>query len=213
MPALSTLIAFSGATLLLVLLPGPNLLFILGAGIDGGRRTAIAAALGVELGTMIHVVAAALGLSAVLQSSAAAFSTVKYLGVAYLVYLGVRSLRSGHDARAGETAAPQSILRAMQRGAFVNVLNPKVSLFFLAFLPQFIDPERSASPQVLVLGSIFFMIALAADLVYALGSGTLGRWMANRPHLFDRQQRVAGMIYLCLAGFTAIQGTRPSATT
>ncbi len=142
MPALATLLAFSGATLILVLLPGPNLLFILGAGISGGRRSALAAAVGVEVGTLVHVVAAALGISALLQSSAIAFSTVKYLGVAYLVYLGIKALRSTPAEHTEQTAGPQSTLTAMRRGAFVNILNPKVSLFFLAFLPQFIDPSR-----------------------------------------------------------------------
>lgn len=213
MPDLSTLLAFAGATVLLVLLPGPNLLFILGAGISGGRRTAVAAAVGVECGTLVHVVAAALGLSAVLQSSAVAFTTVKYLGVVYLVYLGVRALRSMPGEHTQQPSDPPSMLTAMRRGAFVNVLNPKVSLFFLAFLPQFIDADRSASQQILALGTVFFGIALTADLVYALGSGTLGRWLANRPRLFRQQERAAGVIYLCLAGLAADQGTRSSATT
>ncbi len=214
MPELTTLLAFAGATLLLVLLPGPNLLFILGAGISGGRRTALAAAFGVEVGTLMHVIAAALGLSAVLQSSAVAFSTVKYLGVAYLVYLGIQALRAMPTEHIGQPAAPQSTLTAMRRGALVNVLNPKVSLFFLAFLPQFIDSGRGASSQqIMVLGTVFFVVALTIDLVYAVGSGALGRWLERHPALSRQQERIAGVIYVGLAGLAALQGTRTSATT
>lgn len=214
MPVLTTLFAFAGATLLLVLLPGPNLLFILGAGISGGRKSAVAAAVGVELGTLIHVVAAALGLSAVLQSSAVAFSAVKYLGVMYLVYLGVKALRTDPSEHEERQVNPQSMATALRRGALVNVLNPKVSLFFLAFLPQFIDTDRgSAAKQILVLGAIFFAIALTVDLLYASGSGALSRWLQNRPVLLRRQERIAGVIYLCLAGFAAVQGTSQTPTT
>ncbi len=214
MPALTTLLAFSGATLLLVLLPGPNLLFILGAGISGGRRTALAAAIGVEAGTLIHVIAAALGLSAVLQSSAVAFSTVKYLGVAYLIYLGIKALSAKPSARTAQPTQPQSTITAIRRGAFVNILNPKVSLFFLAFLPQFIDTSRGSAPQqIMVLGIVFFAIALTIDLIYAFGSGTLGRWLERHPALFRQQERIAGAIYLCLAGLAATQGSRNTGTT
>lgn len=213
MPTLTTLLAFSGATLILVLLPGPNLLFILGAGISGGRRTALAAAVGVEVGTLVHVLAAALGISALLQSSAAAFSTVKYLGVAYLVLLGIKALRAKPGEANEQAAEPQSTLTAMRRGALVNILNPKVSLFFLAFLPQFIDPGRgSAAQQILILGLAFFGIALAIDLVYAACSGSLGRWLKKRPTLVRRQERIAGSIYLVLGALAATQGTRTSTT-
>lgn len=214
MPAHSTLLAFSAATVLLVLLPGPNLLFILGAGISGGRRTAVAAAVGVEVGTLVHVVAAALGISALLQSSAAAFSTVKYLGVAYLVHLGVKALRADRIERSQRATEPQLTRTALRRGVVVNVLNPKVSLFFLAFLPQFVDPGRgSTARQILVLGLLFFVIALAIDLVYAAGSGSIGRWLKSRPGLMRRQERIAGLIYLALAALAAAQGTRTSAST
>ncbi len=213
MPALTTLLAFSGATILLVLLPGPNLLFILGAGISGGRRTALAAAVGVELGTLVHVIAAAVGLSAVLQTSATAFATVKYLGVAYLVYLGVRALRAPHLDEPGPRPEPQSTLSAVRRGVLVNVLNPKVALFFLAFLPQFIDTDRgSASAQIMVLGSVFFAIALAIDLVYAVAAGAVGRWLERRPRLLRRQERITGVIYLGLAALAISQGTQASET-
>ncbi|HAP75593.1 MAG TPA: RhtB family transporter [Acidimicrobiaceae bacterium] len=209
----TTLFAFAVASLVLVLLPGPNSLFILGAGISGGRRHALAAAVGVELGTMAHVLAAALGLSALLQSSAVAFSTIKYLGVAYLVYLGVRALRSKPDEPGEAPHGQRSALASMRNGTLVNVLNPKVSLFFLAFLPQFIDPDRAATPQILLLGTVFFAIALTMDLFYAIASGAVGRWLARRPTLLRQQQRAAGVIYLALAALAATQGSRMSNST
>ncbi|MEZ5382033.1 MAG: LysE family translocator [Microthrixaceae bacterium] len=197
------------------MLPGPNLLFIVGSGIGGGRRAALASAVGVELGTLVHVAAAAAGLSAILQSSAVAFSTIKYLGVVYLVYLGIQALRATpDDHEQGRAAAPQATSRILARGLVVNVLNPKVALFFLAFLPQFIDAHGgSATQQILALGSVFFVIALTIDLIYAIGSGTLGRWLSRRPRLFRHQERVAGVVYLGLAAFAATQGGHKAATT
>lgn len=202
------LLSFAAATILLVVLPGPNLLYIIGNGIRGGRRAAVASAIGVEVGTAIHIGAAALGLSAILQSSATAFSVVKYLGVAYLVYLGVQALRASPTENDSRVDVPiQSTGRILVRGAVVNLLNPKVSLFFVAFLPQFMDPDRgSAARQILVLGAVFSTLALTLDLVYAMGSGAIGRWMNNRPRLMRQQERIAGVIFLCLAAFAAVQG-------
>ncbi|NNE94402.1 MAG: LysE family translocator [Acidimicrobiales bacterium] len=207
------LLSFSAATVVLVMLPGPNLLYIVGNGISGGRRAALASAVGVELGTLVHVIAAAVGLSAILQSSAVTFSTIKYLGVAYLGYLGIKALRTTPHDQPSVAAAPQSTSRVMGRGLIVNVLNPKVSLFFLAFLPQFIDGQQgSASQQILVLGAVFFAIALTIDLIYAIGSGSLGRWLSRRPKLFRQQERIAGVVYLGLAGIAAAQGGHKPAT-
>ncbi len=214
MPTYETLLSFAAATIVLVMLPGPNLLYILGNGVSGGRRAALASAVGVEIGTLVHVVAAAMGLSAVLQSSAVAFSTIKYLGVAYLAYLGVKALRSKPGIEPGLVVALQPTRRILGRGLVVNVLNPKVSLFFLAFLPQFIDADRgSATRQILILGAVFFVIALSIDLIYAVGSGAVGRWLSRRPRLFRQQERSAGVVYLCLAGFAATQGGHQPAST
>lgn len=213
MPTYGILLSFAAATSILVMLPGPNLLYIIGNGISGGRRAALASAVGVELGTMVHVIAAAVGLSTILQSSALAFTAVKYLGVAYLAHLGIKALRAAPNDEPDLAAAPQPTTRIMVRGLVVNVLNPKVSLFFLAFLPQFVDPQQgSPTRQILVLGAVFFAIALTIDLVYALGSGALGRWLGRRPKLFRRQERIAGVVYLVLAGIAAGQGGHRPAT-
>lgn len=213
MPTPGILLSFTAATIVLVMLPGPNLLYIVGNGISGGRRAALASAVGVELGTLVHVIFAAAGLSAILQSSAVAFSTVKYLGVAYLAYLGIKALRTTPHDQPTLTAAPQATSRVMGRGLIVNVLNPKVSLFFLAFLPQFIDGQRgSATQQILILGAVFFAIALTIDLIYAIGSGSLGRWLSRRPKLVRQQERFAGVVYIGLAGIAATQGGHKPAT-
>ena len=213
MPTMTTLLGFTAATALLVLLPGPNLLYIVGNGISGGRGAALASAVGVELGTLVHVVAAAVGLSTLLQSSALAFTTVKYLGVAYLAWLGIKAIRRGPAtgvAAAAVATDDVEVGRTLLRGLLVNVLNPKVSLFFLAFLPQFIDPARgTATQQVLVLGVVFFVVALVIDLAYAFGSGSIASWLARRPRLLRHQDRVAGAIYLGLAGVAAVQGGGP----
>lgn len=213
MPTTGMLATFATATIVLVLLPGPNLMYIVGNGISGGRRAALASALGVELGTLVHVVGAAVGLSAILQSSAVAFSTVKYVGVAYLAYLGMQALRVRPSGSPGPGARRETAASIVVRGLVVNVLNPKVSLFFLAFLPQFVDARRgSMTEQILILGAVFFTIALMIDLVYAAGSGSVGRWLSGRPRLFRRQERFAGLVYLGLAGYAGLQAGHQPAT-
>jgi threonine/homoserine/homoserine lactone efflux protein len=160
--------------------------------------------LGVETGTIIHVAAAAFGLSALLASSAVAFEVVKYAGVAYLVYLGVRALRAGG---APETrAAPAGMRRTVAEGVLVNVLNPKVSLFFLAFLPQFVDSERgAAATQILVLGAVFIAVATALDLLFVLGAGLLRNRLGG-----GGGRRFAGGVYLALAALAAGTGGKRS---
>ncbi len=209
MPSTPTLFAFAAATVLLGAIPGPNLLYIVGTGIGSGRRIAVASALGVEVGTLVHILAAALGLSAVLSAAPVAFDVVRYLGVAYLVFLAVVAFRStpGLNHTAQPAALPFG--RAFRRGVVVNVLNPKVSLFFLAFLPQFVEPGvASPTAQILVLGLVFFAVALAIDLAYAAASGTLGGWLSRRPRIARWQGRFTGTVYLALAATAAATGVR-----
>jgi threonine/homoserine/homoserine lactone efflux protein len=204
MPELATLALFAGSAATLVLIPGPNLIYIVTRSVEAGRRAGLASVLGVEAGTMIHVAAAAFGLTALLASSAVAFELVKYAGVAYLVYLGVRALRAGGtpDTR----PAPGGMRRTVAEGVLVNVLNPKVSLFFLAFLPQFVDPERgAAATQILVLGAVFLVVASALDLLFVLGADLVrGRLGAASG------RRFAGGVYLALAAMAAATGGRRS---
>jgi threonine/homoserine/homoserine lactone efflux protein len=204
-PELPTLLLFAGSAATLVLIPGPNLLYIVTRSVEAGRRAGLASVAGVEVGTLIHVAAAAFGLSALLASSAVAFEMVKYAGVAYLVYLGVRALRAGGAAHES-AAAPAGMRRTVAEGVLVNVLNPKVSLFFLAFLPQFVDPDRgAATTQILVLGVVFIAIAATLDLLFVLGAGAVGNRLGGA-----KSHRFAGGVYIALAALAAATGGRRS---
>lgn len=199
MPEPSTLLLFAASAAALVLIPGPNLVFIITRSIEAGRRAGLASMLGVETATFVHVTAAAVGLSALLASSAVAFETVRWAGVAYLVYLGVRALRSDESA---EAPRPAGLRRSFVEGVLVNLLNPKVAIFFLAFLPQFVDPEQgSAGVQVLVLGAVFMVIASLLDLVYVFTAGLIGQRLRGG-------RRFAGGVYLALAVLAAATGGR-----
>ncbi len=208
MPTPITLVAFTAAALVLIAVPGPNHIYIVTRGIGQGRRAALASAFGVETGTLVHIAAAALGVTALLASSATAFNVVKYLGAAYLFWLGVSSLRARDDDHVAQsTREIASTKRVFAQGVVVNVLNPKVGLFFLAFLPQFVDPGRgNAIIQVLVLGTVMFVLALASDIIYALGSGAIGRWLRTRPGFLRQRSRVSGVVYLGLGCVAALTG-------
>ncbi len=177
-PTASTVVIFAVTAIVLVAIPGPNMLFILGRGLDQGPRAAFAAALGVELGTLVHILGTVVGLSALIAASPVAFSVLKYGGAGYLFYLAIRVLRN-RAAPAVEAVREHraSLARLIGEAALVNILNPKVALFFLALLPQYIDPDRgSVGSQTLVLGLLFFVIALIMDLAYATVSVPLGAW-------------------------------------
>jgi threonine/homoserine/homoserine lactone efflux protein len=209
MPAPATLLVFALAAGVLVAIPGPNHIYIVTRSIAQGHRVGLASALGVETGTLVHISAAAVGLSALIASSAAAFNVVRYLGAAYLAYLGVRVLLRDHGPQRDEGhARAASVRRAYLDGILVNVLNPKVALFFLAFLPQFVDSRRgAASTQILVLGLVVFVIATTSDVVYALAAGALGGWLRGRPSFVRRQRYLTGSIYLALAAVATFAGS------
>jgi threonine/homoserine/homoserine lactone efflux protein len=211
MPEPTTLLLFAASALALVLIPGPNLVYIVTRSVDQGRRAGVASALGVELATLLHVGAAALGLSAALASSATAFSVVKYAGVAYLLYLAVRALTAEQPPPGGPGAAePASVGRVFAEGLVVNLLNPKVALFFLALLPQFVDPAAGpAWTQTLVLGAILAAIGLASDLIYALAAGRAARGLRTSPRLARIRGRLTGVVYLALAAVALAGGRRP----
>ncbi len=206
MPSLDTFGAFALASVLLILLPGPNLIYIVTRGIAQGRRAAVMSALGVEVGTLVHIVGAALGVSVILARSATAFTTVKLVGAAYLIYLGIKALRGEGEIRVGEPLAPAAVPPRVLfgRGVLVSILNPKVAIFFLAFFPQFIDAEHSAFFQILALGLVFFVLALALDVTYALMAGRIGGWLRARPRVLRHQRVVAGSIYIGLGAMAAL---------
>ena len=212
MPTPSTLALFSLAALALLVVPGPAVLYIVARGINQGRRAALVSALGVQVGGLFHVVAATVGLSALLLSSAVAFTLVKYAGAAYLVYLGVRTLLARRTIQAVVDAPPAAVSlgRVFAQGVVVNLLNPKTVLFFLAFLPQFVDPERGAvAGQTLLLGALFLTIATCSDGLYALLAGSAGGWLKRNAGFLRAERYVAGGIYLALGLTTALVGADP----
>ncbi|MEX2238884.1 MAG: LysE family translocator [Dehalococcoidia bacterium] len=211
MPELGTLLLFSVAALALLLIPGPAVLYIVTRSIDQGRVAGLVSVLGVHTGTMVHIAAAALGLSALLLSSALAFHVVRYLGAAYLVYIGVRRLLSKDEEELDPDAEPARLSVIYRQGVVVNVLNPKTALFFFAFLPQFVDTGAgSVTLQVLILGATFSLLGLISDSLYALIASALGGWL-KRGRFFARVRRwVSGGIYAALGLTAAFSGGKAS---
>lgn len=168
MPSGSTIALFSLAAIALAVVPGPAVTYIVTQSVDKGRRAGLFCALGVASGGVVHVAAATVGLSALIASSATAFTAVKLVGAAYLIVVGVRRILT-REPEETVAVAPADVRQLYVQGVIVNVLNPKTALFFLAFLPQFVDPDRgSVTVQVALLGTIFATIALASDASYAL---------------------------------------------
>lgn len=209
MPDAHSLLVVALASLVLVVIPGPAVIYILTRSVSQGRSAGIVSAVGVNLGSAIHVVAAVAGLSLLLASSAYAYAIVKWLGVAYLAWIGVTTLLADDDDFSSPEMAPQSLKRILAQGVLINVLNPKVAIFFLAFLPQFVDPN-SANPalQTLVLGMTLVAIGLVSDSVYALIGGGLGDLFRRRPGAARATRITAGITYVSLAGLAAFSGNR-----
>jgi threonine/homoserine/homoserine lactone efflux protein len=178
-PDSDSLALFAAAALALLVVPGPAVLYIVAQSAEHGRVAGLVSVAGIHLGTLVHVGAAAVGISALIVSSAMAFSVVKYAGAAYLVYLGVRRLLAREPAPKAQAGA-EPLARLFWQGALVNVLNPKTALFFLAFLPQFIDPDGMVWAQTVVLGLTFVALGFVSDGLYALAAGTIGRWIRER---------------------------------
>lgn len=200
---------FIFASIVLLLTPGPAVLYIIARSVDQGRVAGLVSVLSIEVGNFFHALAAAVGLSALLFSSATAFSVVKYLGAAYLVYLGVRKLFL-HSANPQETQVePQSLRRIFSQGVTVAILNPKTALFFLAFLPQFVDRAKGqVGLQLLTLGCLFVALAIVSDGMYALLASSAGQWLKSRRRVWLAERYVAGFIYIGL-GVTAALADSP----
>jgi len=198
MPPSAGLGFFVVAALLLLVTPGPAVLYIVARSMDQGRRAGLVSMLGVHVGTLVHIGAAAAGLSALLMASATAFSIVKYLGAVYLVYLGVRRLCERTTLTADRPPAVR-LGRAFVDGFVVNLLNPKTALFFLAFLPQFVDVSRGrVGAQIVVLGSIFVALGMFTDGLYAVGAGTAARWLRASPRFLASERWISGGMYIGL---------------
>ena len=214
MPSSSTLALFAVAAVTLLVIPGPAVLYIVTRSVDQGRAAGLASVCGVHVGTLVHVAAAALGLSALLVSSATAYHAVRWLGAAYLIWLGVRRLLA-HDEDAPAAPGPgtrrHGLRRIFAQGVVVNVLNPKTALFFLAFLPQFVDVSRGSVPfQVVVFGVAFVLLGLVSDGTYALLASTGAGWLRRRPRVARGSRLVSGGVLIGLGLTTALAGSRSS---
>ena len=206
-PEASLLGLFVVAAMVLLLTPGPAVLYVVTRSVEQGRLAGLVSALGVHVGTLVHVAAAALGVSALLVSSALAFDVVKYLGALYLIYLGVRKLMGWDQAAHGRALAPRSLSRLFGQGVVVNVLNPKTALFFLAFLPQFVDVSKGAvGLQILVLGLIFVALGVMSDGLYAVAAGTAGAWLKREGRLLRAERYVSGSVFVGLGVTAALAG-------
>ena len=205
LPDWSGLGLFVVAALVLLITPGPAVLYIVTRSIDQGRWAGLVSMLGVHVGTLVHVAAAAVGLSAVLVASATAFTAVKWLGAAYLVYLGVRRILDRTVTGSVASGRPRRLRRAFLDGVVVNTLNPKTALFFLAFLPQFVDLSRGrAGAQILGLGLLFVLLGTLTDGAYALGAGTAARWLRGRPRFLAGERWVSGGVSIGLGVVAAV---------
>ena len=205
MPDLSTLAVFVAASIALLLTPGPAVLYIVARSIGHGRMAGVISVLGIAVGTLFHVTAAALGLSAILVSSALAFSAVKYLGAAYLIYLGLRKLLVREVLIPSGAIERKRLSSVFYQGIIVNVLNPKTALFFFAFLPQFVHPESGPiATQVLALGLTFAALAVLSDGMYALLAGSVGHWLRGNLRFLRAERFVTGTIYIGLGVTTAL---------
>ncbi len=203
----SQLSLFASVALILVLIPGPNTLYIIARSIQQGRKAGIVSSFGVQTGTMVHLIAAAFGLSALLLSSASAFNVVRYGGAAYLIYLGLKTLLTKENIELQPGPQTTKLSRVFTQGVIVNVLNPKTALFFFAFLPQFIDPERGAvTVQIILLGTILMFLGTLSDSIYALAAGSIGNRLRGNLRLLRAQRYFAGSVYLGLGAATALSG-------
>jgi len=208
LPEWSSLGLFAVAALVLLLTPGPAVLYIVTRSIDQGWRAGLVSVLGVHVGTLAHIFAAAAGLSALLAASATAFGVVKYLGAVYLIYIGVRRLRDRESRMIREGGAPTRLRRAFVDGVVVNVLNPKTGLFFLAFLPQFVTEARGhVGEQIVALGVVFVLLGAVTDSLYALTAGSAARWLRGQPRFLAGVRWVTGGLYISLGLAAALSST------
>src|SRR4051794_34302354 len=211
MPDTQTIWLFCLAATALIVIPGPAVLYIVSQSVGLGRRAGLVSASGVASGGLVHVVAAAIGLSGLLLSSAAAFSVVKFVGAGYLIYLGGRRLLGLEPSALLAIEEGRSTRELYRDGAVVNILNPKTALFFYAFLPQFLDPDKgSLALQALVLGTLFVAIALLSDSLWALASGSAAQWLRERPIAVKIERWVSGTVLVGLGAAAALTGAHKS---
>jgi threonine/homoserine/homoserine lactone efflux protein len=208
-PGASNVGLFVSAALVLLLIPGPAVLYIIGRSVEQGRLAGFISDLGIHTATLVHVAAAALGLSALIASSALAFSVVKYAGAAYLIWLGLKKIfGSDEPSNVDRTVARRGYARLFREGFIVNLLNPKTALFFFAFLPQFVEVSRGhLAVQIAFLGLLFTLLGFTTDGCYALAAGTAGNWLKRNRGYLRIERYVSGTLLVGLGMTAAFSGT------
>jgi threonine/homoserine/homoserine lactone efflux protein len=203
---LNTLLTYCLIVLGFVFIPGPATLLTVARATTSGTRAGIATGAGISAGDILHTAFAAVGISAIIATSALLFSIVKYLGAAYLVYLGIKAIFEKMPPELGQGQSPISAGRAFRQAVVAEVLNPKTALFFLAFLPQFVHPENGfVALQLIMLGVIFALIGLFSTVVFAVSAGRLGHFLRRNPTVLKWQGKVVGSIYCALGIRLAVQ--------
>lgn len=198
---------FIAASLVLLVTPGPAVVYIVTRSIDQGWIAGVVSSLGMAVGSLVHVTVAWLGMSAILFSSDNAFVALKYAGAAYLMYLGVQTLQAGNQVQASDRLERQGLQRVFSQAIVVNLLNPKSALFFIAFMPQFVDLSRgTVAGQLLFLSGVFFALAIITDTAYALLAGKLGDLLRSSPTFRRRQRYVTATMYIGLGLAAAFWG-------
>ncbi|MFI6508420.1 LysE family translocator [Streptosporangium sp. NPDC050855] len=212
MPDPTALALFVAATLTLLLVPGPAVVYIVTRSVAQGRSAGLVSVLGIHLGSLVHVAAAAFGISALLATSATGFMIVKYLGAAYLIWLGVRRLTARPDADETVEAPVAGRSRLFWEGFVVNVLNPKTAIFFLAFLPQFTDPAAGPiAPQIVLLGLVWTLLGLVSDGAYALLASAMAGRLRRSARARRRLDVTSGVVYLGMGAVAALSGESAAA--
>jgi threonine/homoserine/homoserine lactone efflux protein len=203
---------FVVASLVLLVTPGPASVYIITRSIEQGWIAGVVSSLGLGVGSLVHVAAAWIGMTVVLFSSDLAFTTLKYAGAAYLVYLGIQAMRAGDEIRLDGRIDREGLKQAFSQAIVVNLLNPKAALFFIAFLPQFVDPSRgNAGGQLLFLCAVFFAMAITTDSIYAILAGRVGDLLRTNPTFRRRQRYFSAAVYVLLGVAAALSGLSGSA--
>lgn len=210
-PDWSNLSLFLIAATVMLITPGPAILYIVARSIEQGRTAGIVSTLGIGFGSFFHIAAAAFGVSALLASSAMMFNTLKYVGAAYLIYLGVRKFIDREELDEAAVFEQKKLSRIFYQGVFVNLLNPKTALFFFAFLPQFVDVKRgSVTAQIIFLGATFVLLGILSDGLYAILAGSAGNWLRGNLRFLRAQRYFSGSVFIALGVATAVSGSNKS---
>lgn len=209
MPPIENLVAFIAASVVIIVIPGPSVLFVIGRSIALGRRAGVLSVVGNTLGTTPAVIAVAFGVGAIVASSIVAFTVLKIVGAIYLVWLGIQAIRHRNARATGAVARPTSSWTLLRQGFVVGLTNPKTIAFFVAVLPQFVAPQAGAVwVQMLVLGLTFLVLGLIGDSTWALAAGTARAWFARSPKRISALSGTGGVMMIGLGGALALSGAK-----